>query len=52
VSAQEGQALADQHVMLFLEASAKTAYNVDLLFEMLSENILEKIEKGVLNPRD
>lgn len=38
--------------MLFIETSAKTGFNVDNLFSLLSENILDKIEKGVLNPRD
>lgn len=38
--------------MLFIETSAKTGFNVDNLFSIISEHILEKIEKGVLNPRD
>lgn len=52
MTAEEGQALAEKHGMLFIEASAKTGLNVDALFEALSESILDKIEKGVLDPRD
>lgn len=52
MSTEEGKVLADQHGMLFIESSAKTGYNVDALFETISESILEKLEKGLLNPRD
>jgi Ras-related protein Rab-2A len=38
--------------MIFLECSAKTGYNVDILFETISLAILKKIEQGEINPRD
>jgi Ras-related protein Rab-2A len=46
VSTAEGQAFADQHGLLFLETSAKTAYNVEAAFLRTAEEIHGKISAG------
>jgi Ras-related protein Rab-2A len=49
VSTAEGQAFADQHGLLFLETSAKTAYNVEAAFLRTAEEIHGKITSGVID---
>ena len=44
--------MADKNGMLFVECSAKTGYNVDSVFDTLSLAVLERIEKGEIDPRD
>ena len=46
VTTEEGQAFADQHGLLFLETSAKTAYNVESAFLKTAEKIHAKIQSG------
>ena len=47
VSQAEGQAFADEHGLIFMETSAKTAHNVEESFLKTSEMIYENIDKGV-----
>lgn len=49
VTTAEGQAFADQHGLLFLETSAKTAYNVESAFLKTADEILSKILAGVID---
>ena len=37
---------------MYIEVSAKTAQNVNLAFEMITEKILEKIENKEINPQE
>lgn len=46
VSTEEGQAFADANGLLFLETSAKTAYNVEQAFLKTAEKIHSKIQTG------
>ena len=46
VSTEEGQRFATEHGLLFLEASAKTAVNVEEAFVRTAEAIHHKIEAG------
>lgn len=46
VTTAEGQAFADQNGLLFLETSAKTAYNVESAFLKTAEEIHSKILSG------
>lgn len=48
VSTEEGQQYADQHNLLFLETSAKTAVNVEEAFVKTSKIIYEKYQKGII----
>ena len=45
VSYEEGEALAKENGLMFLEASAKTAYNVVESFNLSAQSILNSIEK-------
>lgn len=38
--------------MEFLETSAKTGLNVEKIFHRLSEKLLEKIERGEIDPKN
>ena len=49
VTTAEGQAFADQHGLLFLETSAKTAYNVESAFLKTAEGIHSKILSGEID---
>lgn len=49
VSYEEGSKFAKEHGLIFLEVSAKTAYQVEDAFRKNAENLLEKIEKGVID---
>lgn len=44
ISTEEGQQLAEDHNLLFMETSAKTGYNVDVSFMEISKSILSNIE--------
>eukprot|EP00996_Jenningsia_fusiforme_P002929 NODE_3738_length_925_cov_34.829909_g3437_i0.p1 GENE.NODE_3738_length_925_cov_34.829909_g3437_i0~~NODE_3738_length_925_cov_34.829909_g3437_i0.p1 ORF type:complete len:235 (-),score=57.98 NODE_3738_length_925_cov_34.829909_g3437_i0:221-847(-) len=50
VSTEEGQNYANEHGLVFLETSAKTAHNVDEAFIKTANCIYEKIQKGLLDP--
>ena len=46
VSTEEAQKFAEEHNMLFIEASAKDGYNVDETFVESAKGIISKIENG------
>jgi len=49
VSTEEGQAFADANGLLFLETSAKTAYNVEQAFLKTAQEIHSKIQSGEID---
>jgi Ras-related protein Rab-2A len=49
VSVEEGQRFAEQHNLLFLETSAKTAVNVEEAFVKTSKIIYDKFQKGIIH---
>ncbi|CAD8095134.1 unnamed protein product [Paramecium sonneborni] len=44
ISTEQAKAFADQYKMQYIEISAKTAYNIEQLFEQTTMEILNKIE--------
>jgi Ras-related protein Rab-2A len=49
VTTEEGKAFADANGLLFLETSAKTAYNVEQAFLQTAESIYAKIKSGEID---
>lgn len=49
MSTEEGQQFAEQHNLLFLETSAKTAVNVEEAFVKTSKIIYDKFQKGIIH---
>jgi hypothetical protein len=49
VTEEEGKAFADEHGLIFLETSAKTADNVEQAFIDTATQIYGKIQKGVFD---
>ena len=49
VTYEEGAKFAKENGLTFLEVSAKTAYQVEEAFKRNAEQLLDKIEKGVIN---
>ncbi len=49
VSTEEGQAFADEHGLVFMEASAKTAHNVEAAFIGTARAIHAKVTSGALD---
>ena len=49
VSFEEGQQFANEHGLVFLETSAKTAANVEEAFINTARKIYEKIQQGVFD---
>jgi len=52
VSQEEGKRFAEEHGLMFLETSAKTADNVDEAFFRSARIICDNIEKGVFIPNE
>jgi len=52
VSYEEGEALAKENNMLFLETSAKLAKNVEQAFLETGEMIMNKLERGQIQPKE
>lgn len=52
VPREEAEQFAKSLNLIYIETSAKTSQNVDLAFMSLGEQVLEKIEKGEINPTD
>merc|ERR1711874_218103 len=50
VSREEGETFAKEHGLLFQEASAKTAANVDDAFVDSARHIYEKVRQGLVDP--
>ena len=50
VSYEEGEVLAKENDLIFLETSAKTLYNVDEIFKKLTSFILNNIKKTLAVP--
>ena len=49
VSTEEGKTFAEQHGLIFLETSAKTAYNVEKAFINTAQKIYEGIQTGAID---
>lgn len=49
VSYEEGEAFANEHGLMFLETSAKTALNVSEAFNVSAKTILTNLEKNKIN---
>lgn len=49
VSAEEGEAFAKEHDLVFLETSAKTAQNVEEAFVDTARRVCAKIQSGELD---
>lgn len=49
VSTEEGKAFADEHGLIFMETSAKTAFNVEQAFINTADKIHENIQSGVID---
>jgi len=47
VSTEEGERFAKEHGLIFMETSAKTAYNVEEAFLQTSTMIYENIDRGM-----
>jgi Ras-related protein Rab-2A len=52
VTFQEGADFAKEHNMIFIETSAKTSENIEKTFEILTNNILLKIDNGTIDIED
>lgn len=49
VSREEGEQFAREHDLFFMEASAKSAENVEDAFVKTAQNIYKKIQSGVID---
>eukprot|EP00268_Persea_americana_P004575 TRINITY_DN11467_c0_g1_i4.p1 TRINITY_DN11467_c0_g1~~TRINITY_DN11467_c0_g1_i4.p1 ORF type:complete len:101 (+),score=27.57 TRINITY_DN11467_c0_g1_i4:770-1072(+) len=49
VSTEEGEQFAKEHGLIFMEASAKTAQNVEEAFISTAATIYKKIQEGVFD---
>jgi len=46
ISKEEAEGFAASHGLLYIETSAKTNENVDMCFNSLAEQVLQRIESG------
>lgn len=51
VSTEDGKQLAAENGLLFVETSALSSKGVQRAFEEVAENILEKLKKGIIDPK-
>ena len=49
VTYEEGESFAKENGLMFLETSARTAYNVEEAFNLSAQNILGNIEKNKMS---
>ena len=49
VSHKEGELFAQEHGMMFMETSAKSAFNIDAAFTEVAKSIHQKIEDGEID---
>lgn len=49
MSTEEGEAFAQEHGLIFLETSAKTAFNVEEAFIGTARAIYDKVQAGTLD---
>ncbi|CAM9118002.1 unnamed protein product, partial [Ectocarpus fasciculatus] len=49
VSQKEGELFAQEHGMMFMETSAKSAFNIDAAFIEVAKSIHQKIEEGEID---
>jgi Ras-related protein Rab-2A len=53
VTREEGEQFArDNNIPLFIETSAKSAENVEEVFQKTAEDVYEKIKSGVFSPNE
>lgn len=52
ISQEEAQLFAKNLGLVYIEVSAKTGQNVAISFEMITERIIEKIDKKEINPEE
>jgi hypothetical protein len=52
VSYEEGDKFAKENGLIFMETSAKTAYNVEAVFHKTAESVLAGIEEGKIDPNN
>ena len=52
VSFEEGSKFAKDNDLVFMEVSAKTAYQVEDAFKKNAELLLDKIQKGTINVKN
>ena len=50
VSTKEGKAFAEEHGLIFMETSAKTAANVEAAFIQTAHSIYNNIKEGLCDP--
>jgi len=52
VSKEEAETYAKRLGLIYIEVSAKTGHNVNLAFDMVTEKVLEKIDRKEIVPED
>ena len=52
VTYEEGQRLAQNNNISFLETSAKTNQNVEQAFTIAASHVLQKVQDGLIDPND
>lgn len=52
VSKEEAETYAKRLGLIYIEVSAKTGHNVNLAFDMVTEKVLEKIDRKEIIPED